>query len=152
LIPIHPSHHHFLGFHWDNKFHYDTVLPMGASSSCQLFESFSTSLQWILHQKFNIKGISHLLEDFFFVGKANTNDCFKVLQTCVSLADILGVPIKAEKTQLPSTCITIYGIEIDSKQMVARLPGDKIQRIVSLLLRYKSKCSIILRELQALLG
>ena len=152
MIPIHPSHHHLLGFHWDNKFHYDTVLPMGASSSCQLFESFSTSLQWILHQKFNIKGISHLLEDFFFVGKANTNDCFKVLQTSVCLADILGVPIKAEKTQLPSTCITIYGIEIDSKQMVARLPGDKIQRIVSLLLRYKSKCSIILRELQALLG
>jgi hypothetical protein len=118
-----------LGFHWDNKFYYDTAL---LSSSCQLFESFSTSLQWILNQKFNIKGISHLLEDFFFVGKANTNDCFKVLQTFVCLADILGVPIKAEKTQLPSTCITIYGIEIDSKQMVARLPGDKIQRIVSL--------------------
>lgn len=90
-------------------------------------------MQWILNQKFNIKGISHLLDDFFFVGKANTNDCFKALQTLLCLADILGVPIKAEKTQLPSTCITIYGI-------------------VSLLLRYKSKRSITLRELQSLLG
>jgi hypothetical protein len=149
LIPIHPSHHHLLGFHWDNKFYYDTAL---LSSSCQLFESFSTSLQWILNQKFNIKGISHLLDDFFFVGKANTNDCFKALQTFLCLADILGVPIKAEKTQLPSTCITIYGIEIDSKQMVACLPSDKIQKIVSLLLLYKSKCSITLRELQSLHG
>jgi hypothetical protein len=23
LIPIHPSHHHLLGFHWDNTFYYD---------------------------------------------------------------------------------------------------------------------------------
>jgi hypothetical protein len=53
---------------------------------------------------------------------------------------------------LPSTCITIYGIEIDSKQMVACLPSDKIQKIVSLLLLYKSKCSITLRELQSLHG
>jgi hypothetical protein len=34
----------------------------------------------------------HLLDDFFFVGKANTNDCFKALQTLLCLADILGVP------------------------------------------------------------
>jgi hypothetical protein len=69
---------------------------MGASSSCQLFERCSTSLQWLLHQIFNIKGISDLLDDFFFVGKANTNDCFKALQTLLCLADILGVPIKAK--------------------------------------------------------
>jgi hypothetical protein len=40
---------------------------MDASSSCQLFESCSISLQWLLHQKFNIKGISHLLDDLIFV-------------------------------------------------------------------------------------
>jgi hypothetical protein len=42
-------------------------------------------------------------------------------------------PLKRKKTQLPSTCITIYGI-------------------VSLLLYYKSKRSITLRELQSLHG
>jgi hypothetical protein len=45
---------------------------MGASASCQLFESFSTVLQWILNEKFQIKGALHLLGDFFFVGEAQS--------------------------------------------------------------------------------
>ncbi|XP_071150453.1 uncharacterized protein [Mytilus edulis] len=125
---------------------------MGASSSCQLFEAFSTALHWILNAKFQIYGVSHLLDDFFFVGKAGSNECYSALQTFLCLADKLGVPIKSEKTQLPTTCITIYGIEIDSTQMVARLPMEKIEKILQLLSKYKCKRSISLRELQSLLG
>ena len=128
LIPIHPSHHHLLGFHWDNTFYYDTALPMGASSSCQLFESCSTSLQWLLHQIFNIKGISDLLDDFFFVGKANTNDCFKALQTLLCLADILGVPIKAEKNTVAFYmyhyiwyCLTVIVLQIKTQYHFERV-------------------------------
>ncbi|VDI72677.1 Hypothetical predicted protein [Mytilus galloprovincialis] len=33
---------------------------------------------------------------------------------------------KMEKTELPTTCLVIYGIEIDSEQMVACLPDEKI--------------------------
>lgn len=152
LIPIAKKDHHLLGFHWDKQFYYDVSLPMGASSSCQLFEAFSTALHWILNAKFQIYGVSHLLDDFFFVGKAGSNECYSALQTFLCLADKLGVPIKSEKTQLPTTCITIYGIEIDSTQMVARLPMEKIEKILQLLSKYKCKRSISLRELQSLLG
>jgi hypothetical protein len=72
---------------------------MGASASCQLFESFSTVLQWILNEKFQIKGALHLLGDFFFVGEANTNKCSVALNTLLTLAETLGVPIKSEKMQ-----------------------------------------------------
>lgn len=125
LIPIHASEYPLLGFEWNGQFYYDAALPMGASASCQLFESFSTSLQWILNTKFGIRGISHLLDDFFFVGKADTNECSNALNTFLELANSLGVPIKSEKTQAPTTCIVIYGIEIDSRKMVARLPKEK---------------------------
>lgn len=125
---------------------------MGASASCQLFESFSTSLQWILNTKFGIRGISHLLDDFFFVGKADTNECSNALNTFLELANSLGVPIKSEKTQAPSTCIVIYGIEIDSRKMVARLPEEKIEKIVGLLGEFKVKKKVTLRELQSLIG
>lgn len=37
-IPIHPDDYHLLGFMWDNLYYYDKCLPMGASSSCQIFE------------------------------------------------------------------------------------------------------------------
>jgi hypothetical protein len=46
-----------------------------------------------------IKGASHLLGDFFFVGEANTNKCSVALNTFLALAETLGVPIKSEKMQ-----------------------------------------------------
>ena len=151
LIPINPCDYHLLGFHWNSKFYYDMALPMGASSSCQLFENFSTALQWILMDRFKIQGVSHLLDDFF-VGRAGSNECANALNTFLCLADSIGVPIKSEKTEQPTTCLTIYGIEIDSSAMVARLPRDKIDKIASLLLEYKVKRKVTLRELQSLLG
>ena len=86
LLPIHQNVHYLLEFHWEEKniisrfcpwehpplvnYLKPFLQPMGASSSCQLFETFSTALQWILNAKFYIQGVSHLLDDFFFVGKA----------------------------------------------------------------------------------
>ncbi|VDI80146.1 Hypothetical predicted protein [Mytilus galloprovincialis] len=137
LVPVHSSEYHLLGFKWQNLFYYDAALPMGASASCQLFECFSTALQWILNTKFEINGMSHLLDDFFFVGKAGTNECSIALNTFLALAEKLGVPIKDEKTQTPTTCITIYGIEIDSQSMIARLPQDKIEKVLGLLTKFK---------------
>ena len=75
LLPIHPYDHHLLGFTWEGKYYYDTCLSMGCSSSCQLFEKFSTALHWILKNRLGIVEISHLLDDFFFVGKANSQVC-----------------------------------------------------------------------------
>lgn len=152
LIPIKQSDHRLLGFSWRGKFYHDCVLAFGASSSCQIFEKFSSALQWILNKKFNILGISHLLDDFFFCGKKDTSECLNALQTFLAMAEHLGVPIKQEKTHYPTTCLTIYGIEIDSTEMVARLPLDKIEKISALLLKYKCKRKISLKNLQSLLG
>lgn len=75
LLPINPEFYHFLGFTWNGKFYYDTCLPMGLSSSCQLFEKFSTALHWILTSSFGISNVSHLLDDFVFVSKASSKAC-----------------------------------------------------------------------------
>lgn len=102
--------------------------------------------------KCKIYGISHLLDDLFFVGKTGTAECLTALNTFLALADNLGISIKSEKTVYPTTCLTIYGIAIDSKAMVARLPRDKMDTIVSLLQEFKVKRKVSLRELQSLLG
>ena len=47
IIPIHLSDFPLLGMKWDNQFYYDVCLPMGLSSSCAIFEAFSSSLEWI---------------------------------------------------------------------------------------------------------
>ena len=65
IIPIHPSDYHLLGFTWKGQFFYDKCLPMGASSSCQIFEAFSSALQWVMENRYNAPGMSHILDVFF---------------------------------------------------------------------------------------
>ena len=40
LLRVSPSDFDHLGFIFNNKYHYDKCLPMGASISCSLFEKF----------------------------------------------------------------------------------------------------------------
>ena len=47
--------------------------------------------------------------------------------------------------------MVIYGIEIDSEAMVARLPQGKIDKILGLLKIFKVRRKVTLRELQSLL-
>ena len=89
---------------------------------------------------------------FFFVGKASSEECLTSLNTFLFLADSLGVPIKEEKTEHPTTCVTIYGIEIDSSKMEARLPWDKVDKMFSLIQEYRYRRKLTLHELQSLFG
>jgi len=56
LIPVCPSNYNLLGICWRNKFYVDRNLAMGLSSSCKIFESFSTALEWIARFKLHITG------------------------------------------------------------------------------------------------
>lgn len=152
LIPIHQEDHHLLGFTWKNAFYYDTCLPMGCSSSCQIFESFSTSVQWILTNKYDVEDMAHLLDDFFFVGPSGSKKCQTALENFHKLCDHIGVPIKHEKTESPTTEITIFGFEINSNLMLARLPLDKVEKIKQLLSDLKTKKRVTLQELQSIIG
>lgn len=56
------------------------------------------------------------------------------------------------KTKPPTSKITIYGIEIDSGKMEARLPPVKVEKVKESLREMKGKTQTILRKLQSLIG
>ena len=68
LIPISPADYDLLGIFWGGKFYFDKSLPMGASSSCKIWEAFSSCLEWVARHKLNISGILYLLGDFTWTG------------------------------------------------------------------------------------
>lgn len=152
IIPINPDDYHLLCFSWNNEYYYECVLPMGASSSCKIFEAFSTALQWIMINRYNAGGMSHILDDFFFIGPPNSSACRNDLNTFLALSERIGVPIKMEKTQFPCTKLTIYGIEVDSTEMESRLPPDKIEKIRSALRNIANCKRVTLKKLQSLIG
>ena len=151
LLPMHPDDYHLLCFEWQGFHYYDKALPMGARCSCQLFETFSDALQWIVNTNFNARSVK-ILDDFLFIGPPNNNQCKFSLKSFQFVCKDIGVPLKEEKTVSPCTCIIFLGIEIDSILMEARLPQEKLSKICGALESMIGKSKVTLRDLQSLLG
>ena len=153
LLPMHPDDYHLLGFSLgNNAYYYDKCLPMGLKLSCSYFEKLSCALQWIMVNKFSCPGVSHILDDFIFVGPPSSDICSKSLNDFLKLCEHLSVPIKHSKTCYPATEQIAHGIIIDTAKMETRLPSDKISKLRSLLQSFKFKCKCTLRDLQSLIG
>ena len=65
IIPVCPQDYNLLGIRWNEVYVYDCYMPMGRSSSCKTFDTFSTALEWIATSQLSISHIIHLLDDFF---------------------------------------------------------------------------------------
>ena len=93
----------------------------------------SKSIQWILQSKLVVNHVSHIIDDFIFDGRRNSSECANYLQKYFDLCKDIGIPIKPKKTINPTTCAPIYGIDLDTNKMEARLPQDKLSEVRGLL-------------------
>ena len=57
-----------------------------------------------------------------------------------------------EKTMGPSTTITFAGIELDSVEMEARLPQNKLDKCKELISEFLKRRKVTLKEIQSLTG
>ena len=151
IIPIHPNDYPLLGMKWRGHYYYDRCMPMGCSSSCKTFETFSTALEWIARHKLGVDELLHLLDDFLFVS-ATYIQCQSNLTRFMCLCNRLGIPIAPDKTFGPSTTLTFAGIELDTIKAEARLPLDKITKCVETIEGLLKRKKVTLRELQSLIG
>ena len=125
LIPMHPSDYPKLGFMYNGQYYFDRCLAQGCSSSCRIFERFSTALEWILKHKFRVKHICHVLDDFLFLA-ITFLECMRFLESWKELCKLLGIPLALDKTFDPAQIMIFLGIELSTIEMIARLPVDKL--------------------------
>ena len=104
IISIAPRDFPLLGMEWQGKFYFDKCLPMGCSSSCNIFESFSTVLEWIAKDKLRALSVIHILDDFLFIGPSEAK-CQVDLDNFLCVCRRLGVPIADEKTMGPTNAL-----------------------------------------------
>jgi len=97
IIPVHPDDHPLLGMTCENLYYYDRCLPMGCSSSCAIFEAFSTALEWIATHRLGASSVLPILDDFLFI--ADTKE----------KCQAIGVPIAGEKNLRPRYLVTVRG-------------------------------------------
>ena len=127
-------------------------MASGLASACRIFNDFADILEWNLKFWALIEFLLHYLDDFFLTGPAGSNLCADNLEKAKLLCLELGVPLAAEKTIEPSTIIPYLGIELDSVELEARLPLDKLLKAKNLVLNCLSKRSGKKRKLLSLTG
>ena len=89
---------------------------------------------------------------FLLVGNPHTGDCGVQLLVLKAVFENLGIPIALEKREGPTTVLTFLGIEIDTKEMILRLPTAKLIELQDVVNSWLGKKSCLKRELQSLAG
>jgi len=152
LLILHHSDFELFGFKFKNQFYFDKCLPMGCSASCSLFEKFASFLEWALHSASKKGVVEHYLDDFLLAGKAGTSDCANLMLTFQDNCNRIGVPLAEEKTVGPTPVLVFLGLEIDTQEMVIRIPQDKLNSTRVKLKNIFNKEKVTLNELQSLVG
>ena len=124
---------------------------MGCSSSCQIFEEISSALQWVATHKLGMPAVVHVLDDFLFIAPSKTM-AYECLQKFLLLCQDIGIPIANEKTEGPAQVMTFLGIELDSVNMQATLPLEKVEKCMKLIEPLLDVNKVKLRDLQCLIG
>ena len=151
IVPVSPSDYPLLGFKWRGQFYHDKCLPMGCSSSCAIFERLSTALEWIIQQRVEDVIVLHILDDFLFIGPSYSS-CRSALNLFMYICQDIGVPLAPDKTVGPSQILEFAGIRLDTVQMVASLPPDKISKFSTAIQQMIKSRSVQLKQIQSLAG
>ena len=151
IIPVSPNDFPLLGMEWQGKFYFDKCLPMGCSSSCNIFETFTTALEWVAMNKLNASALIHILDDFLFIAPSKEK-CQGDLNNFLTVCQRIGIPIAIGKTMGPDRALQFAGITLDTELMEVRLPEEKLDKCLSQLSYFCSRKSVTLKELQALIG
>ena len=141
-----------LGFKFEDKYYFDKCMPFGCSISCATWEKVATFLEFVVKQKSPVGDMKHYVDDFLFPGKANSSDSQSILQCFLESSAKLGVPIASDKTEGPTTSIIYLGLEIDSDEMIIKMPLKKVQEILTKIQFVRTQKKVNLRCMQKLIG
>ena len=103
-----------------------------ASFRHEAFNALVDALMWVASQQGACQ-LYHYLDNFIALSPPGSIKCASSLHALEQSCALLGVPIAHEKTVTPTACLVFLGIEINTSVMQARLPGDKLAAIATLM-------------------
>ena len=151
LIPIAPHLWKFHGVKWKGNYYFYKRLCFGSRSSPKIFTLLSEAIHWIATTNYGIERLFYLLDDFLAVTRP-TGDGYRTMALLTLIFGRLNIPLHPTKTVGPVFDIEYLGIFLNSVEMKAYLPLEKVNRISSLLQEFSIRHSVMKRELLSLLG
>jgi len=155
-VPVRREDWPLLGFLWEGKYYYERVLPFGLRSSCRLWDLYAAALHFFLYHQTDVRcprEVIHYVDDFLFViAPGRMEEALRMLDRARAICAELGLPLADVKTEGPCTRLTFLGIELDSAELVARLPAQRLQELKLLVMDWGSRPHASIRDLQSLAG
>ncbi|XP_043216964.1 uncharacterized protein LOC122379098 [Amphibalanus amphitrite] len=152
LIPVLPSQRWLLGFQWNSTFFYDVRLPFGLRSACAIFNDLADILAITARFHAAHPHIHHYLDDFFFIGPADSADCERAYDVFLTICEQCKVPLSEQKCCAPSTKMELLGCVLDTANMTISLPQAKLQALITLLREIRASRTVRQRRLLSLVG
>ena len=113
LIPVHPLDRPLQAVQWEGQVYVDPMLPFGLRSAPKIFSAVADALEWCVRKR-GVRHVFHYLDDFIIIGPPNSTECAEALAILIRTCSQLGVPIAEHKRDVPTTCLTYLGIEVDT--------------------------------------
>lgn len=151
LLPIHPCDFELLGFYFNEKYYFDKCAAFGCSISPKLFETFSTFLDYVIKARLTNRKLLHYLDDFLS-GHISEQGCLRNMEIFTEAMQEIGVPLANEKTDGPTHVLVFLGLELDTVNMVVRIPADKIKEVVEKIHVVLHSKKVKLKVMQSLIG
>jgi hypothetical protein len=153
MVPVAAGDQWLLGFCWRGVSYLERALPFGLRTAPILFNLFAEGLHWILLSR-GWRRLHHYLDDFISIfsptevaagiAKWATDDWIRV-------TDDLAVPRKDSKDEFGTT-VPVFGIELDTLTMEARLPQAKMDKLRRLTAKPLQTGWTTLKEMESLAG
>ena len=155
-VKIHPSNYQATGLQWkfagDTKPTYlsDTRLPFGAKLAPSIFHRLTQSVRRMMARR-GYDTMVVYLDDFLIIAP-DFDSCVQALNILLRLLRRLGFRIAWKKVEGPTQRLTFLGIEINTNDLTLRLPLQKLNELLDLLLSFSAKKRASRRQLESLAG
>jgi hypothetical protein len=147
-ISVDPSDYRYLGYQWEDRFYFDTVLAMGQRNAAMACSRTSNAIMQMHHDD-GYLGTSYL-DDLIGVASIEfANDAYESLG---QLLMDLGLLENMEKACPPSVIQLVLGVEINTVEGSISVPEERMIEIRALVLEWEGKNESTKVELQSLIG
>ena len=150
-IPVRPDDWPLLGFQWDEKFYFDTVMQFGITSATAIFEWYSSAAQYIAQRTCAIEHMVHYVDDFMVL-MHDSEKAKRCLAHVLAVFAELGIPVSMHKLEGPATLMVFLGILFDTVNMTIRLDDERLAAMHAELTLWNERTSASREELQSLIG
>ena len=148
-IPIAPVDTPLLSFEWRGKYYAERFLPFRLRTAPYLFNLFAETFHWVLQEDLQREHISadivHYLDDFLAIIPPEESPVL-YSRRFAELSDEVGLAIKESKSE-QGTTVSFAGVEIDTVQMVIRLPPSKLDKARTIVKAATNQNSLTLLDL-----